>query len=351
MGTKSGSADTPLISILFDEAYRFNFFQAVRLMSWIYPDRVPVGGDGPAVEETTRFRSRVSMQFPPSQIHGIDAAANGHYSGNGSSRDHGDPARIEVAFMGLTGPLGVLPAPYTELLIERTRYKDTALWEFLDIFNHRLISLFYRAWEKYRFAIAYERGAEDGFTSSLFDIVGIGTRGLRGRMSVPDQVLIFYGGLVAQSPHSAAAVENVLSDYFGVPVQADQFHGQWLRLEEDNLTRLGSANSELGVNTIAGSRVWDNQSKFRLQFGPMNLRDFSRFVPSGDGFKPAAELTRFMVGKELDFDFQLVLKAEEVPKLVSTTRAKRRPQLAWTSWLRTRPFTQDDSQVVLATPG
>jgi type VI secretion system protein ImpH len=351
MGAKSGSTDTPLISILFDEAYRFNFFQAVRLMSWIYPDRLPVGGDGPAARETTRFRSRVSMEFPPSQIHRIEPGANGHNSGNLSSRDNAEPPRIEVAFMGLTGPLGVLPAPYTELLIERTRYKDTALWEFLDIFNHRLVSLFYRAWEKYRFAIALERGAEDRFTSSLFDIIGLGTRGLRGRMSVPDQALIFYGGLVAQSPHSAAAVENILSDYFGVPVQAEQFHGEWLRLEEDNLTRLGSANSELGVNTIAGSRVWDNQSKFRLKFGPMNLREFSRFVPSGDGFKPAVELARFLVGKELDFDFQLVLKAEEVPKLISTTRAKRRPQLAWTSWLKTRPSVEDDSQVVLSPVG
>jgi type VI secretion system protein ImpH len=344
MVTKSGSTDSPLVSVLFDESYRFDFFQAVRLMGRIYPDRVPVGLDGPSSDETARFRSRVALQFPPSHIYRI----KGDHA-HGSSGAPSEPTRIEVAFMGLTGPLGVLPSPYTELLIERTRHKDDALWEFLDLFNHRLISLFYRAWEKYRFAVAYERGRDDQFTFSLFDIIGMGTRGLRGRMSVPDEALLFYGGLIAQQPHSAGAIEAILGDYFGVGARIEQFWGQWLKLDEDNLTRLGSANSELGTNTIAGSRVWDNQSKFRLKIGPMTLKKFTEFLPTGGSFKPAVELTRLLAGNELDFDIQLVLKAEEVPRLVSTTRGRRRPMLGWTSWLKTRPMEADDSQVVLST--
>jgi len=256
---------------------------------------------------------------------------------------------MEVSFMGLTGPLGVLPAPYTELLMERIRQKDTALWEFLDLFNHRLISLFYRAWEKYRFAVAYERRGEDQFTELMLNIVGLGTRGLRGRMSVPDESLLFYGGLVSQRPHSASAIESILSDYFGVPVHARQFSGQWLKLDEEGISRLGSANSDLGRNTIAGSRVWDDQSKFQLKFGPLTLKEFTRFLPSGPGFKAAVELARFLTGIEFDFEIQLVLRSEEVPKLIATSRARRRPMLGWTSWLKTRPFAEDDSQVVLST--
>jgi type VI secretion system protein ImpH len=340
MATESGRTDPPLSRILFDEPFRFDFFQAVRLMGRIYPQREPVGRDGPSALETTRFRSRVSLQFPPSQIHAIKPAAGG---------DPEPAPQMEVAFMGLTGPLGVLPVPYTELLIDRTRQKDTALWDFLDLFNHRLISLFYRAWEKYRFAVAYERGADDQFTECLLNIVGLGTRGLRGRMSVPDEALLFYGGLVAQRPHSASSIQAILSDYFGVPVHADQFFGQWLKLDDDGLSRLGSANSDLGKNTIAGSRVWDNQSKFRVRFGPLTLREFIRFLPSGPGFKPAVELARLLTGTQYDFDIQLVLRAEEVPKLIATSRARRRPMLGWTSWLKTRPLTEDDSQVVLST--
>jgi type VI secretion system protein ImpH len=259
---------------------------------------------------------------------------------------------MTVAFMGTTGPLGVLPHPYTELLVDRTRHKDTALREFLDLFNHRLVSLFYRAWEKYRFPVTYERGEDDRFTDHLFAVVGFGTRGLKHRQSFRDQALLYYGGLVAQRPTSVAAIEAVLGDYFGVRARVEQFVGQWLALDDESLTRLGSANSRLGVDTVAGSRVWDAQSKFRVRLGPLAFDRFTDFLPVGTAFKPAAELARLLVGEEFDFDVQLTLRADEVPACALTTKANpesgRRPMLGWTSWLKTKPFTQDDSQVVLA---
>jgi type VI secretion system protein ImpH len=260
------------------------------------------------------------------------------------------PPRMMVAFMGLTGPAGVLPHHYTELLIERMRYKDKALWEFLDLFNHRLISLFYSAWEKYRFPVAYEvaraRGGQDGFSEYLFDLVGMGTRGLRRRQSFADEILLFYGGLFAQRPHSASALQAILGDYFQVPARVEQFAGQWLKLEAESLSRLGGANAELGVTSVAGERVWDNQAKLQVRFGPLTLKQFSEFLPNGSAFQPAAELTRLVAGLEFDFDLRLTLKAAEVPNCVLTTGAKRRPMLGWTTWLKTRPFTEDDSQVV-----
>lgn len=336
MATTIRRTDTPLVRNLFDEAYGFDFFQAVRILERVYSQRKAVGRDGQPLDEVVRFRTRVSLNFPPSQIYEIIGDGN---------RER--PPEMTVAFMGLTGPLGILPAHYTELLMERTRYHDDALWEFLDLFNHRMISLFYRAWEKYRFPVAYERGEDDRFTEYLFDVIGFGTRGLRGRLRLPDQGLLFYGGLVAQRPHSASASAGMLSDYFGVPAQIEQFYGQWLKLDEESLTRLGSANSELGTSTVAGDRVWDTQSKFRLKLGPLAFEEFSAFLPIGSAFDPAADLMRLLAGMEFDFDVQLVLKAEEVPACVLTTRAKRRAMLGWTSWLKTSQFTKDDDQVVL----
>ena len=104
--------------------------------------------------------------------------------------------------MGLTGPSGVLPEHYTRLLIERLRAKDYTLRDFLDLFNHRVISLFYRAWEKYRFQFVYEQvklGAvgdetEDFFTKCLYCLVGMGTGGLRGRQKIDDETFLYYGG-------------------------------------------------------------------------------------------------------------------------------------------------------------
>jgi type VI secretion system protein ImpH len=337
MAAASRRADTPLIKLLFDEAYHFDFFQAVRLLERIYPERRPVGRDDLPGREAVRFRTRAGLDFPASQLHQISAPAGGADA----------PAQMVVAFMGLTGPLGVLPHPYTELLTERARAQDHALWEFLDLFNHRLIALFYRGWEKSRFTVAYERREEDRVTEYLFDLVGMGTGGLRNRLGVPDEGLLHYGGLVAQRPHSAAALQALLGDYFGVPAGVAQFFGQWLSLDEESLCRLGGANSRLGIGTIAGGRVWDDQSKFRLKLGPLNFYEFAAFLPVGSAFKPLLKLCRLMAGQEFDFDVQLVLKAAQVPGCVLTTRARRRPMLGWTSWLKTREFVYDDAQVVL----
>jgi len=339
MASKSGNADRPLTHLLFDEAYRFDFFQAVRLLERVYPTRERVGRDGPAAEEVVRFKARNSLEFPASEIYDITRENTGATDG---------PARMIVNFMGMTGPSGALPVPYTELVVERVRYKDTAFRDFLDIFNHRIVSLFYRAWEKYCFAVAYERKQEDPFTQFLFDLAGMGTGGLRGRLGLADQGLLLYTGLVAQRPHSATAIELMLSDYFGVPVKLEQFSGQWLEIDEASLTRLGAANSEVGVNAIVGSRFWDRQSRFRLRIGPLNFDEFQAFLPNGSAFEPATCLTRWLGGMEFDFDVQLILRAVEVPACQLLTQRPAMPMLGWTTWLKTQPLKMDDPQLVLA---
>ena len=338
MATESRRTDPPLAQELFDESYRFEFFQAVRLLERMYPDRNPVGRDPDASREVVRFRTQQTLSFPASPIHDLTQDAEGD-----------KPPEMTVAFMGLTGPLGLLPHQYTELVMERARYRDTALWSFLDIFNHRMISLFYRVWEKYHFPIAYERGEEDRFTSYLFDTIGMGTKGLRGRLSFRDQALLPYGGLIAQRPHSAVAMSGVMTDYFGAPAKIVQFPGAWLKLD-DNETRLGSVNSELGNSTIAGTRVWSDQSKFRIRVGPMSLKKFKAFVPVGSAYKPLLELGRLFAGMEFDFDVQLVLESQEVPFTELIGSDGEGPRLGWTSWLKTREFVSDDDQVVLAGP-
>jgi type VI secretion system protein ImpH len=347
MAATSGGTDAPLTTVLREEPYRFDFFQAVRLLERIHRERKPVGRAGTEPErETVRFRTRVSLQFPPSQIYSI-AERNG--ARPEENRDEDPQQQMTVAFMGLTGPLGVLPQYYTELLMERVRYKDTALWDFLDLFNHRLISLFYRAWEKHRFPVAYERGSEDRFTEYLFDLIGMGTEGLRREhLGFPDEGLILYGGLIAQRPHSSTALKSALSDFFGVRARINQFSGQWLKLDVEDLTRVGRANNQLGYNTVAGTRVWNDQSKFRVELGPMTLREFIAFLPIGAANKPMTEMTRFFVGIEFDFDVQLVLKKEEVPPLQLSTSGASFPMLGWTTWLKTKSFTEDDRQVVLS---
>lgn len=330
--------EKPLNQQFFDEPERFEFFQAVRLLERMFPEREAVGRDNLPLKEVVRFRSRPALDFPASEI----------YEVNEVQEDFTDERKFEmlINFMGMVGVMGALPPNYTDLVIERARYRDRAFWEFLDIFTHRSVSLFFRAWEKYRFPVAYERG-EDDFTEYLFDVLGLGTRGLRGRLSVPDESLIPYAGLISNKPQSVASVEQTLGDYFACPVKAEQFFGQWFQLDADSTTKLGKANSRLGVNTVAGTRVFDNQSKIRIKIGAVGYEKFRAFLPNGSAYPAVCSMVRFLVGQEFDFDLQLVLAAREVPSCILTTRAKRRPQLGWTSYLKTKKFKSDDEQVVL----
>lgn len=328
----------PLNEQLLDEAYRFEFFQAVRLLERIYPEKSPVGQEVTPQNEVVRFKSHLSLNFPPSPIHLIKEVDD----------EFNEQRHFEmfINFMGMIGINGVLPIHYTELGMSRARYGDHTFASFMDIFTHRAVSLFFKAWEKYRFPVQYERG-KDVFTEYLFDFVGIGTGGLRGRLDLDDESLLPYSGLIAQKPHSSGALSQILADYFGIEVKIKQFFGQWLNLEEESITRIGKANYSLGVNTIVGTRVWDYQSNFRIVLGALKFTQFQAFLPNGTAYKPMLSIIKFMVGLEQDYDVQLKLKAKEVPSCILTTRAKRKPMLGWTTWLKSKPFTEDDEQVIL----
>ena len=332
----------PLNEQILEEAYRFEFFQAVRLLERIYPERSPVGQDVTPHNEVVRFKSHLSLGFPASQIQSIREVDD----------EFDEQRRFEmfINFMGMLGINGILPIHYTELAMSRARYGDHTFAAFMDIFTHRAVSLFFKAWEKYRFPVQYERG-NDSFTEYLFDFVGLGTGGLRGQMDLDDESLLPYTGLIAQKPHSSSALSQILADYFGIQAKIKQFFGQWLDLEEESITRIGKANYSLGVNTIVGTRVWDYQSNFRVVLGALKFVQFQAFLPNGTAYKPMLSIIKFMVGHEQDYDVQLKLKAKEVPSCILTTRARRKPMLGWTTWLKTKPFSEDDEQVILKIEG
>jgi len=325
-------------NLLREEPYRFEFFQAVRLLQRLFPNRKPVGDTALPNDEIARFRSRIAMDFPSSEIQEIVESTDEHTGV--------EKTEVIVNFMGMAGVSGVLPTHYTELVLDRIRHRDTALWTFLDIFTHRTVSMFYRAWAKYRFPVGYENG-NGAFTGFLFDFAGLGTDGLRGRSHVEDESLLPYVGIIAQKPHSTNALENILSDYFVVPAKVIQFFGQWLALGPDDVTLVGSQNIALGTNTITGTRVWDQQSKFRVRLGPLTFTQFQAFLPNGSAHGPLRSIIKFMTGIEFDHDVQLRLLGRQVPGTVLTTRAARKPMLGWTTFLKTQPVKGVDEQLVL----
>ena len=265
-----------------------------------------------------------------------------------------------TSFMGLVGPLSALPTVYTEDLVgPQARHRKPAA-AFLNLFHHRLVSLFYRAWQKYRVPVLWEQGGaptgeesarrpgRDPFTRRLFDLIGLGLDSLRDRQTVEDVSLLFYSGLLAQQHRSAVSLERLLSDYFGKPVEVLTFHGQWLHLQPSQRSRMGRLASfnALGMDTVAGRRVWDDQSKFRVRVGPLPFDSFLAFQPGGAASGPLTDLVRFFVRAELDFDIQLVLRAEDVPGCRLSHSNQGAARLGRYSWLKRRAFTRDADQAV-----
>jgi type VI secretion system protein ImpH len=315
---------------LRQEPYRFGFFQAVRLLR-LWHKRG--GGRG----EEARFEVPLSLQFPASEI---DAFTLG---------DTGQPAQLRINFMGLTGPSGVLPRHYTARLIERRiRHRDETAQRFFDIFHHRLTKLFYQAWEKHHFYVAYERGESGGLTHYLLDLVGLGTRGLRGRAAagVRDEHLGHFAGLVRQQPRSLATVGAALSGLFAAPVEVVPLRGHWLALRPQQRSRLGLRNARAGVDLMLGDRVWDHQSACRIRVGPISLARFVRLLPGGGDHEALLRAVRFLLGLALRVDVQLVLRREEVPRL--QLGGDRPSRLGLDTWLKTKtPFRSDPDDVVL----
>ena len=344
MASTSRASDPPVAAVaqdvvarLRDEPFCFEFFQAVRLLERMWPDRKPVGRFASPSEEVVHFRAHPTLSFPASEIQALEEGA------------HGQPA-MTVNFMGLIGPSGILPLYYTEFVLGRLLARDHTLPDFFDVFHHRIISLFYRSWLKYRFQFLLERGEPDPFSQYLLDIIGLGTEGLQQRQAMADSSLSYYSGLLAQHPRSATALQLLLSDYFQAPVEIAQFVGAWYRLEENAQCCLeqGPGDSrQLGLGAVVGDEIWEPQARVRIVIGPLSLARYLDFLPTGTAFEPLRSITRLFSGDEIDFELQLILDRNEAPNCELGAQGDSAPQLGFLSWAKSKAIDRDPADTIL----
>jgi type VI secretion system protein ImpH len=325
-----------LARALQKEPTGFGFFQAVRLLERLHPERQPVGGHGSPAEEVVRFTTNPSFSFPPSEIAALEMSAD-------------RPARMSVNFLGLTGPQGVLPYHYTLLAAERKRSRDEAYAAFLDIFHHRILSLFYRAWEKHHFTVGYEKG-EDRLRDHLLDLVGVGLQSAREHVPLSEDALIYYASLLILQSRGAVALEQLIEDFFGVPAEIEQFVGGWYPLPEYDQCALGEEieiSTQLGAGAVIGDEVWDAQTRVRIRLGPLSRSRFDAFLPSGREFERLRALTRFYSHDQYEFELQLVLARDDVPGFTLGGDEAHPQPLGWSTWIRTRECAADDGDILL----
>ena len=314
--------------------YGFDFFQALRRLECIHRDKPRVGHSVRPADDPVRFGQAPSLQFAPSALAAFRPGENGR------------PPRLSGYFFGLSGPNGPLPIHLTEYVYDRLRNaRDPTLARFLDLFHHRMLSLFYRAWANARPATSFDRPEDDWFGEYLGSLIGIGMESLRGRDALPDVAKLHYAGFLACQTRHADGLAAMISGFFGLPASIREFVGIWMDLPADGRCRLGRSaeTGTLGVTAIAGARVWGRQQKFRVVLGPMGFADFLRLLPGGDRLRRLVALVRNYAGDQLLWDLNMILKREEVPPL----RLGDGGMLGWTTWLGTRHVDTDADDLVL----
>ena len=314
----------------------FDFFQAVRTLERLRPDRAAPGHFADPNQEVVRFTVNPSISFPPSEIHSLDMLDD-------------EPARMSVNFFGLTGPLGVLPHHYTLFLAERKRARDHAATDFFDMFHHRMISFFYRAWAKNHFTIGYESPGHDHFSDHLLDLIGEGLDTV-GTPEDAREALPFYVGLLGPQARGAVALEQLLEDMFDIPVEVEQFIGGWYPLTVRDQCMLGeddSPSAQLGLGAVAGDEVWDQQTRVRLRLGPMSKEQYDDFLPTGSAHAKLRWLVKYFSRDAFDFELQLILRREEVRGFRLGDDEDEAQPLGWSSWIKTGTFARDADDAVV----
>lgn len=342
--------ESSVIDTLRQHPYRFEFFQAVRLLEQAY---ATAGVRSGVVGELVRFRNSLLLSFPPSEIETLTRLETwGDASAPDSTADPRDQRyELTPTFIGLTGPMGALPRHYTEKLIEREAlFRDRAARAFLDIFSNRMVAFFYRAWKKYRLHILYEQDRKNLFTPLMLSLVGCDHARLRadlqlGNRDIYDESIAHYAGIARHRPVSATNVQRMLADYFDVDVRFEQFVGRWFAIPENQRTTLSGQYATLGVTSFCGERTWQRQTKIRILLGPMSHAEFMSFLPYGSAARSLSRILALTLGQSYEFEIRLVLKKECIfaASLGNETRPAR---LGWDTFLQSQPASNDSTDAM-----
>ena len=333
METSTRKTTTDLIAALVANPTAFDFFRAVRLLEAKHVDRPRIGTSIDPREDPVRFGQRPSLAFARSTIEAFT---------DGGAQPHD----LFVNFLGLFGPNAPLPLHITDYARDReANAKDETITAFLNIFHHRLLSLFYRAWAVNQKNVDLDRPERANFPRFVGSFFGLGMSELRHRDAISDWAKLYYSGWLSGQTRNAEGLETILRDYFQMPVRIVSFLGHWLKLPEHSVCRLGEApeTGTLERSAVIGSRVWDCQLKFRVRIGPVDLAQLQRLLPGTETYVRMQCWVRGYSGDEFLWDMQIVLKKEEVPAV----QLGMAGQLGWTSWIKSKPSEQDAEDLIL----
>jgi len=331
---RATSEAVEFVRALEESPYKFNFFQAMRLIEAGNPGLDRVGTGRRPSAEPIRLGQEPSLAFAPSMLASFKP-------GDEDSADY-----LAGYFFGMFGPNGPLPLHLTEYARDRELLSNDGTFRaFADIFHHRMMSLFYRAWAEARPTVQMDRPEQDKFATYVGATFGMGAPAVRDRDALNDHAKLFMAGRLSLQSRPAEGLQAMLEELFLVPMTVEQYVGEWMTLPMEAELKLGSAPSvaSLGETATLGARVWGGQHKFRIVCGPLSGEDFRRFLPGEKALAKLCSTVRNYVGDELDWELRLLLVGKETP----TTKLGEFGQLGWTSWVGEKQSEEPADDVVL----
>jgi type VI secretion system protein ImpH len=329
-----GRATDPvaLLGAIAKAPHAFDFYETLRRLECAYADKPRWGRALRPADEPVRFGQEPTLAFAPTALAAFEPATETA------------PPRLSVYHFGLLGPNGPLPLHLTEYARDRLRqHGDATFARFLDVLQHRFITLLYRAWAQAQPHVHLDRPGDDHYAVFLGALFGGGTPATRGRDAVPDYARLHYAGILSRQVRSPDGLTSILADFFRVPARVETFVGHWLDLAPAERTALGGAGATLGSRAVLGGAVWDRQHKFRIALGPLTLDEYKSFLPGGGRLRELVDWVRTYLGFELEWDVSLKLRHDAVP----LTRLGGGTRLGWSSWLGHRKRDQDAEDLFL----
>ncbi len=298
------------------EPWRFDFFALLRHLERTFKDKPRIGDSATSRDEFARFGQNPYMEFPASNVVRAD-------------HDEDKPLKILVRHLGMLGPQGPLPLAITEEAYHYSLAEDEAFPRFLDVFNHRFIQLFFRAWADSRPIAQHDRPETDRFAAYIGSVIGVGSGPYHNLDSLPDDAKLSFAGLLGAQAKSASRLAAAIRGMFGVKAEVDEFVGSRLVFESAEWTVLGKGYNVLGEDALLGRSIFSVQDKIRVRIFSENLAQYIRFLPTGDLCEPLADLVFFYNGEQLEYDVELAIPAGAAEPV----RLGSFGQLGWTSWM------------------
>jgi type VI secretion system protein ImpH len=250
--------------------------------------------------------------------------------------DTAGPPRLSVGFFGLWGPQGPVPGHMTEYANERARHaSDRTLTRFADIFHHRLLLLFHRAWTRSRPTAAFDRPGTDAFARYVGALMGVGQRKARPDAAPPDAAgpdfaRLYYAPIFAAPSRSADGLRALVAELLEAPVQVEEFVREAVELPQEERWRLGDVGETATLGrTVLGARVWSCTHRVRIGVGPLDRQAFESLRPGSQRFETLARMVRLYTNDEWQWELRLRVTAGAVSPL----RLGAGARLGWSACL------------------